>query len=48
MIKKLQPEAEIIEAEYGVVSVSKIMDTNAFDFDKACMSAGWMKELENL
>ena len=46
VIKKLQPVAEIIEAEYGVVSVSKIMDTNAFDFDKACMSAGWMKELE--
>ena len=46
VIKKLQPEAEIIEAEFGVVSVSKIMDTNAFDFDKACTSAGWLKELE--
>ena len=46
VIKKLQPEAELIESEFGVVSVSKIMDTNAFDFDKACMSAGWMKELE--
>ena len=46
VIKKLQPEAELIESKFGVVSVSKIMDTNAFDFDKACMSAGWMKELE--
>ena len=46
VIKKLQPEAELIESEFGVVSVSKIMDTNAFDFDKACMSAGWLKELE--
>ena len=46
VIKKLQPEAELIEAEFGVVSVSKIMDTNAFDFDKACTSAGWLKELE--
>lgn len=46
VIKKLQPEAELIESEFGVVPVSKIMDTNAFDFDKACMSAGWMKELE--
>lgn len=46
VIKKLQPVAELIESEFGVVSVSKIMDTNAFDFDKACTSAGWLKELE--
>lgn len=46
VIKKLQPEAEILEAEYGKVPVSKIIGTNSFDFDKACMSAGWMKELE--
>ena len=46
VIKKLQPEAELIEAEFGVVPVGKIIGTNAFDFDKACMSAGWMKELE--
>ena len=46
VIKKLQPVAEIIETEFGVVPVSKIMDTNAFDFDKACTSAGWLKELE--
>lgn len=46
VIKKLQPEAEIIEAEFGKVPVSKILGTNSFDFDKACMSAGWMKELD--
>lgn len=46
VIKKLQPEAEIIEAEFGKVPVGKIMGTNSFDFDKACASAGWMKELE--
>lgn len=46
VIKKLQPEAEIIEAEFGKVPVSKIMGTNSFDFDKACTSAGWLKELE--
>lgn len=47
IIKKLQPEAEIIEATYGKVDVKKIIGTNSFDFDKACMSAGWMKQLEN-
>ena len=46
VIKKLQPVAELIESEFGVVPISKIMDTNAFDFDKACTSAGWLKELE--
>lgn len=46
VIKKLQPEAEIIESEFGKVSIDKIMGTNSFDFDKACASAGWMKELE--
>ncbi len=45
VIKKLQPEAEIIEAEFGKVPINKIMGTNSFDFDKACASAGWMKEL---
>lgn len=46
VIKKLQPEAEIIEAEFGRVPINKIMGTNSFDFDKACASAGWMKELD--
>ena len=46
VIKKLQPEAEIIEAEFGKVQMNKIMGTNSFDFEKACTSAGWMKELE--
>lgn len=46
VIKKLQPEAEILEAEFGKVPINKIMGTNSFDFDKACMSAGWMKEIE--
>lgn len=46
VIKKLQPEAELIEAEFGKVPLDKILNTNSFDFDKACMSAGWLKELE--
>lgn len=46
VIRKLQPEAKIIETNYGKVDVGEIMDTNAFDFEKACMSAGWVQELE--
>ncbi len=46
VIRKLQPDAELIEAEFGKVPMNKIMGTNAFDFDKACTSAGWLKEIE--
>ena len=46
VVKKLQPEAEIIEASFGKVDIAKIMGTNSFDYDKACTSAGWLKELE--
>ena len=45
IIKILQPKAEIIETNYGKVDVSKILDTNAFDFEEASMSAGWIEEL---
>ncbi len=46
IIKKLQPKATIIETNYGKVDVSKILNTNLFDFDEACSSAGWVEELE--
>ncbi len=46
VIKKLQPNAKIIETNYAKVSVKEIMDTNNFDFDKITSSAGWIQELE--
>ena len=46
IIKKLQPEAEMIEAVKGNVPVSEILNTSSFDFEKAAMSAGWLKEFE--
>ena len=45
VISALQPDAEIIEANYGKVDLSKILNTNSFDFEKASMSAAWVKEL---
>ena len=45
IIKSLQPKAEIIETNYGKVDVSKILDTNAFDFEEASTSAAWIEEL---
>ena len=45
IIRRLQPKAEIIETNYSRVSVDKILNTNAFDFEEASMSAGWIEEL---
>ena len=47
VIKKLQPNAKIIETNYAKVDVGEIMDTNNFDFEKITSSAGWIQELEN-
>lgn len=46
IIKKLQPVANIIETNYGKVDTRVILNTNAFDFAKASVSAGWIQELE--
>ncbi|MCQ2408915.1 MAG: GTP-binding protein [Clostridia bacterium] len=46
VVRTLQPEAELIEANYGKVSLDKILNTNSFDFDKAASSAAWIKGLE--
>lgn len=45
VIKALQPDAEIIEADFGKVDLDKILNTKSFDFEKASMSAAWVKEL---
>jgi len=46
-IHKLNPEAKIIESEFGKVAIEEIVNTGLFDFEKAQSSAGWQKELEN-
>ena len=46
IIRKLQPEAVMLETTYGQVDVDEILDTNRFDFEKSSMSAGWIQELE--
>ena len=46
MIEVLQPRAEIIRTEYGVVDPDAIVDTGRFDFEEASQSAGWLQELQ--
>ncbi len=45
VIRSLQKEAKIIEANFGVVELDEIFDTNNFDFEKVGMSAEWIKAL---
>lgn len=47
MIKTLQPKARIIEASFGKVDVSDILDTGCYDFEEAATSAGWAQAYEN-
>lgn len=45
VIKALQPDAEILETNYGKVDLSKVLNTKSFDYEKASMSATWIKKL---
>ncbi|PWK77256.1 G3E family GTPase [Mucilaginibacter oryzae] len=47
LIKRLNPEAKVIDSCFGKVAPQEILDTGLFDFDKASQSAGWIKELQN-
>ncbi|MEL7482617.1 MAG: GTP-binding protein [Pseudomonadota bacterium] len=45
IIRSLNADAEIVEANYSDVSTSKIFDTGLFDFEKAETHPMWAKEL---
>ncbi|MBV6646973.1 MAG: GTP-binding protein [Cyclobacteriaceae bacterium] len=44
-IRKLNPNARIIESSYSKVSPKAILNTGLFDFEEAEQSAGWLEEL---
>lgn len=45
LIQKLNPSSIVLETLFGDVPLKEIINTKLFDFEKAQMSAGWMKEL---
>jgi G3E family GTPase len=45
MLRHLNPEATILLSERGRVSPHAILDTGLFDFEKAALAPGWMKEM---
>lgn len=48
VVKALQEEAEILEASHGKVDLSKLLNTKSFDYEKAAMSATWVKKLNEV
>lgn len=47
VVRALQPEAKIIETNFGKVDIREILDTKLFDFAKVSGSAAWIRQLEN-
>lgn len=47
IVKALQPDAEIIECDFGEFELEKILNTKMFSYDKVAGSAAWIKEVEN-
>ncbi|NOT79971.1 MAG: GTP-binding protein [Bacteriovoracaceae bacterium] len=45
ILKKLNPNAKIIESKKSVIDVGEILNTNRFNFETAMNNPGWMQEL---
>lgn len=45
LLQKLNPKARIIEAKFGTVEPTDILNTGLFDFEEASQSPGWIREL---
>lgn len=45
VVKKLQPNARVIETTKANVDIAEILGTHEFDFEKVYASAGWVAEL---
>jgi G3E family GTPase len=47
LLKKLNPDANVIESQFGKIPLTEILNTGLFNFETASESAGWIKELQN-
>ena len=46
IVRTLQPQAEIIECDFGEVDFDKILDTGLFHYDSVAASAAWISAVE--
>lgn len=45
VLRRLNPDAEVVRATEGRVPIERVMGTGRFDFAKASAAPGWLKEL---
>ncbi|TXC91111.1 GTP-binding protein [Metabacillus litoralis] len=45
VMRKLNPEAKVIESEFSKVQLDQVLHTKLFDFEKSSQAAGWIQEL---
>jgi G3E family GTPase len=48
ILRKLNPEAKILDSVHAKVNLDEMVNTGLFDFQKASTAAGWIKELEGV
>lgn len=47
ILRAIQPQAQIIECDYCDVSLSAILNTGLFSFERTATSAAWVRKLEH-
>ena len=47
IVRSLQKDAVMVEAEHGVVPLEELLDTGRFDFDQVYQSAAWLDIMMN-
>ncbi len=45
ILRRFNPEAQLVRSSFGRVPPSRILGTKLFDFEKAVQAPGWLKEL---
>ncbi len=45
ILKRLNPQAQVLPMVMGQVPLGRILDTGLFDFERAAQAPGWLKEL---
>ncbi|NBX77702.1 MAG: GTP-binding protein, partial [Proteobacteria bacterium] len=45
IIKNLNPDAKIVESQFGKINLKEILNTGRFDFHKASQAPKWLKEI---
>ena len=48
LVKKLNPVAKVLEANYSKIDVHAIINTRMFSFEKAATGSGWLQSLHEL